>query len=285
MVAGVRQGEVLSRAAALGRDLANCPAAVLTATRRGEVAQELGEAAGLEEDVVGRDELVEMGCGGLLGVNLGAAGRLVMADALALAVELDVDAIVDIATLTGACLRALGVDLAGVMGNSTALVEQMRAAGEAVDEPVWPLPLHRPYRKKLDSPIADLTNLGGPNAGQITAAARSSSSPAPSRRRSTGTSARPGQLVLGATGEAGETGETVGRPKPSTKTLTVTVPAFSKRKATGSRRPAWTSTLRSTISRCSPPGYWRDTTPAPGTSIRTGRSAPSVPCRMTTCRA
>ena len=103
-------------------------------------------------------------------LNTDAEGRLVMADALALAVELGVDAIVDIATLTGACLRALGVDLAGVMGTSEALVDQVRAAGELVDEPVWPLPLHRRYRSQLDSPIADLTNMGGPNAGQITAA-------------------------------------------------------------------------------------------------------------------
>jgi len=103
-------------------------------------------------------------------LNTDAEGRLVMADALSLAVELGVDAIVDIATLTGACLRTFGVDIAGVMGSSDDLVDQVRAAGDVVDEPVWPLPLHRPYRRQLDSPIADLTNMGGPNAGSITAA-------------------------------------------------------------------------------------------------------------------
>jgi leucyl aminopeptidase len=92
-----------------------------------------------------------------------------MADGLALSVEDGVDAIVDIATLTGACLRTFGVDLAGVMGNNAELVAQVKAAGDVVDEPVWELPLHRPYRKQLDSPVADMTNLGGPNAGSITA--------------------------------------------------------------------------------------------------------------------
>ena len=103
-------------------------------------------------------------------LNTDAEGRLVMADGLCLAVEDGVDAIIDIATLTGACLRTLGVDIAGVMGNHEGLVEQVRAAGEVADEPVWELPLHRPYRSQLDSPIADLTNMGGVNAGSITAA-------------------------------------------------------------------------------------------------------------------
>jgi leucyl aminopeptidase len=103
-------------------------------------------------------------------LNTDAEGRLVMADALALAVEQGVDAIVDIATLTGACLRTFGVDIAGVMGNSDELVGQVRAAGEIADEPVWQLPLHRAYRKQLDSVVADMTNMGGPNAGSITAA-------------------------------------------------------------------------------------------------------------------
>lgn len=102
-------------------------------------------------------------------LNTDAEGRLVMADALALAVEEDVDAIIDIATLTGACLRALGVRLSGVMGSSPDLVAQVRAAGEVVDEPVWEFPLVEAYRAELDSDVADLRNIGGPNAGQITA--------------------------------------------------------------------------------------------------------------------
>jgi leucyl aminopeptidase len=103
-------------------------------------------------------------------LNTDAEGRLVMADALVLALEDGVDAIVDIATLTGQCLRTLGTEIAGVMGNDQSLVDQVTRAGEAVDEPVWQLPLARRYRGQLDSPIADLSNMGGPNAGSITAA-------------------------------------------------------------------------------------------------------------------
>ncbi len=102
-------------------------------------------------------------------MNTDAEGRLVMCDALALCVEDGVDAIVDIATLTGACLRALGTEVARVLGNSPRLVDLVRSAGEATDEPVWELPLIRRYRSQLDSTVADMTNLGGPYAGSITA--------------------------------------------------------------------------------------------------------------------
>jgi leucyl aminopeptidase len=277
--AGVERGRIVAAAYNLGRDLANCPATTLSAVRMAEVALEVGAATGLEVEVFDKDQLIAMGCGGLLGVNRGsvepprmirlryrpadpsgrialigkgimydsggislkpsdeshaqmkndmtgaaavlaamtalrdlgctaavtgylmctdnmpsgsamklgdvltmrngttvevlntdAEGRLVMADALALATEEPVDAIVDIATLTGACLRTFGVELAGVMGNNPAVVEQLRRAGDVVDEPVWELPLHRSYRSQLDSTIADLTNMGGINAGSITAA-------------------------------------------------------------------------------------------------------------------
>jgi len=80
------------------------------------------------------------------------------------------DAIIDIATLTGACLRALGPDIAGVLGNRQGLVDQILAAAGATGEPVWQLPLARRYRKWLDSPIADVKNVGGATAGAITAA-------------------------------------------------------------------------------------------------------------------
>jgi leucyl aminopeptidase len=103
-------------------------------------------------------------------LNTDAEGRLVMADALVLATEEPVDAIVDVATLTGACLRTFGTEIAGVVGNDQPLVDRLSAAGAAADEPVWQLPLHQPYRAQLDSEIADLTNMGGPNAGTITAA-------------------------------------------------------------------------------------------------------------------
>jgi leucyl aminopeptidase len=277
--AGVERGRTIARAAAIARDLANCPATTLTAARMAEIAEELGPECGVEVTVYDEQQLIEMGCGGILGVNLGsideprlikmtyrpdrptghlglvgkgimydsggislkpsdeshaqmkndmtgaaailgamtalqgldcpvavtaylcctdnmpsgsamklgdvltmrngltvevlntdAEGRLVMADGLCLAVEDGVDAVVDIATLTGACLRTLGVEVAGVMGNSADLVRQLETAGSSADEPVWELPLYRPYRSQLDSPIADMTNMGGINAGSITAA-------------------------------------------------------------------------------------------------------------------
>ncbi len=102
-------------------------------------------------------------------LNTDAEGRLVMADALVLAAEAGVDAIADIATLTGACLRALGIKLAGVMGSNPDLVSQVSAAGLVVDEPVWEFPLVDAYRGELNSDVADLKNIGGMNAGQITA--------------------------------------------------------------------------------------------------------------------
>jgi leucyl aminopeptidase len=276
---GARIGQAIADAYNLGRDLANCPATTLTAARMAEVAEQLAPEAGLSVEVYDKDQLIEMSCGGILGVNMGssepprlirlryapesptgrlaligkgimydsggislkpsdeshaqmkndmtgaavilaamtalqavgcpaavtaylcctdnmpsgtamklgdvltmrngktvevlntdAEGRLVMADALAMAIEEPVDALVDVATLTGACLRTFGVEIAGLMGNDAGLVDQVKAAGDTVDEPVWELPLYRPYRSQLDSAIADLTNMGGPNAGSITAA-------------------------------------------------------------------------------------------------------------------
>jgi leucyl aminopeptidase len=271
---------MLATAGQLARDLANAPPAHLTATHIAEIAQELGATAGLDVEVFDKDALVEMGCGGLLGVNAGSAeqprmvkliyrpqgtprghlslvgkgimydsggislkpsdavhatmkndmsgagavlaamgtlrqldcptavtawlmctdnmpsgtamklgdvitmrggttvevvntdaeGRLVMADALVLATEEPTDAIVDIATLTGACLRALGPQIAGVMGNNDDLIGQIETASEATDEPVWELPLADRYRNYLDSQVADLKNLGGEHAGAISAA-------------------------------------------------------------------------------------------------------------------
>jgi leucyl aminopeptidase len=276
---GVERGRAYAGATQLARDLANTPHSHLNATGMADLAVALAAERGLEVEVSGPEELAELGCGGLLGVNAGsvepprmiklryvppqaptarltfvgkglmydsgglalkpgdevhaqmkndmsgaaavlaamanlralgctsqvtaylmctdnmpsgtamalgdvltirggktvevintdAEGRLVMADALVLATEEPVDAIVDIATLTGACMRALGTSVAGVMGNDQGLVDQVRAAAEATDEPVWQLPLERRYRKELDSTVADLRNLGGANAGAITA--------------------------------------------------------------------------------------------------------------------
>jgi leucyl aminopeptidase len=103
-------------------------------------------------------------------INTDAEGRLVMSDALVLATESPTDAIIDIATLTGAMLRALGPEVAGVIGNHQGLVDAIRESAENTDEPVWQMPLERRYDSYLRTPIADLKNLGGAHAGAISAA-------------------------------------------------------------------------------------------------------------------
>jgi len=276
---GAAKGQAMAEATQIARDLANSPPAYLTATRMAEVAVELGSERGLQVEVFDKDQLIEMGCGGLLGVNAGSAepprmikltyrppakprahltlvgkgimydaggiaikpgdavhatmkndmsgaaailaamselaaqgcktavtgylmctdnvpsgtaiamgevlrirggktvevantdaeGRLIMADAMVLATEDPTDAIVDIATLTGAAMRALGTQVAGLIGNNAAVVEQVEAAAAATGESVWELPLERRYRGELNSEVADIKNLGGANAGAITA--------------------------------------------------------------------------------------------------------------------
>jgi leucyl aminopeptidase len=103
-------------------------------------------------------------------LNTDAAGRLNLADALVLAVEDRPDAIVNIATLTGACLRALGYRIAGVFGNHQGFVDQVTAAARRTDESVWQLPLDRRYRAQFDPAIADVRNVGGDMPGAISAA-------------------------------------------------------------------------------------------------------------------
>lgn len=101
-------------------------------------------------------------------LNTDAEGRLVLADALALASRTRPDAIVDLATLTGAARIALGSLVACVMGNDQGLVEGLIAAGQGTGEPLWQLPLVREYREELKSPIADLKNVSsGGEAGSI----------------------------------------------------------------------------------------------------------------------
>ena len=103
-------------------------------------------------------------------LNTDAEGRLILADALALAVEDEPDAIVDVATLTGACMVALGDRTAGLMGNNEALSERMLDAAGIAGEAVWPLPLPEHLRKPLDSEVADLRNIGtGSYGGALTA--------------------------------------------------------------------------------------------------------------------
>jgi leucyl aminopeptidase len=280
VTAGIPRGVIAARSANLARDLTNTPPGYLTATDFADLAVSLAAPFGLEVDVFDKQRLIDLGCGGLLGVNAGSAeeprmikvrytpngtptghlamvgkgimydsggislkpsdpmhllmkmdmggaaavfgaltalrdlncgttvtaflmctdnmpagsayklgdvltirggttvevkntdaeGRLVMADGLVLATEERPDAIVDIATLTGAALMALGPATAALFGSDQALVDQAKRASAVTDEQVWQLPLEQKYRKTLDSEIADISNLGGPYAGATTAA-------------------------------------------------------------------------------------------------------------------
>ena len=98
-------------------------------------------------------------------LNTDAEGRLILADALSWAVEEKVDAIVDLATLTGACVVALGEKVAGLMGNHDDWSAQVRAAADRAGEPMWPLPLPDDYKTQLDSEVADLRNIGANRYG------------------------------------------------------------------------------------------------------------------------
>jgi leucyl aminopeptidase len=104
-------------------------------------------------------------------LNTDAEGRLILADALALLAEKRPACIVDTATLTGAAMIALGTDVGAAIGNDESLVQEVVAAGRAVGEPLWPLPLYRDYRSLIDSTVADIKNVGGDRwGGAITAA-------------------------------------------------------------------------------------------------------------------
>ena len=103
--------------------------------------------------------------------NTDAEGRLVLCDALTEADSESPDLIVDYATLTGAARVALGTDLPAMFTNDDQVSEQILSHGLAEEDPVWRLPLHKPYRKMLDTKIADMSNTGSaPFGGAITAA-------------------------------------------------------------------------------------------------------------------
>lgn len=102
-------------------------------------------------------------------LNTDAEGRLVLADALSLACRAEPDAIVDLATLTGACMVALGPKMAGLMGNNEGWIDQLTDAAERTGERVWRLPLPDDYKAQLDSSVADMKNIGGPHGGALTA--------------------------------------------------------------------------------------------------------------------
>jgi len=281
---GVERGLILARTASLARDLGNTPPRHLSAVKFAQIIEKLAPEFGLAAEVFDRQQLIEMGCGGLLGVNAGsteeprmvklrytpegatddtphlaligkgimydsggislkpsnamhaamkldmmgaaavfssmtalrelgattavtgwlmctdnmpsgsatklgdvltirggttvevkntdAEGRLVMADGLVLATEeaRKPDAIVDIATLTGAAMMALGTKTAAMLANNDEVAEQLQAAADLTDENTWRMPLDHRYRDQLKSDVADLSNIGGQYGGVILAA-------------------------------------------------------------------------------------------------------------------
>lgn len=103
-------------------------------------------------------------------LNTDAEGRLILADAICYAKRYKPDAVIDLATLTGACVAALGTFASGMLGNNDELKDRVKQAGENCHERVWELPLWKEYYDLIKSTIADIKNTGGKYAGTITAA-------------------------------------------------------------------------------------------------------------------
>lgn len=104
-------------------------------------------------------------------LNTDAEGRLILADALTYAARFAPRAVIDLATLTGACIIALGNHTTAVLGTDQALIDRLRQAGEETGERLWQLPLWEEYDEQIKSEVADVKNTGGRPAGTITAAA------------------------------------------------------------------------------------------------------------------
>lgn len=103
-------------------------------------------------------------------INTDAEGRLVLCDALTYVERFKPAAVIDIATLTGACVIALGNHASGLYSNNETLGEQLFAAGMHAEDKAWRMPLWEEYQQQLKSPYADVANVGGRNAGSVTAA-------------------------------------------------------------------------------------------------------------------
>ncbi|HKA55010.1 MAG TPA: leucyl aminopeptidase [Candidatus Binatia bacterium] len=103
-------------------------------------------------------------------LNTDAEGRLILADALIQAAEEKPDVIIDLATLTGACVVALGGQIAGLFSNDQGLAEALLRCSQETGEPLWRLPLVKEYKEDIKSSVADIKNIGSGNAGAIAAA-------------------------------------------------------------------------------------------------------------------
>ena len=103
-------------------------------------------------------------------LNTDAEGRLILCDALTYCERFDPDVVIDIATLTGACVVALGKHASGLFGNDQPLIDALLRAGETSGDRAWQMPLWDDYQKQLDSNFADIANIGGRGGGAVTAA-------------------------------------------------------------------------------------------------------------------
>lgn len=103
-------------------------------------------------------------------LNTDAEGRLVLCDVLTYAGKFKPKAVIDIATLTGACVVALGSHATGLYSNKDDFAEELLDAGQSVFDRAWHMPMWSEYNKQLDSPFADMQNIGGPEGGSVTAA-------------------------------------------------------------------------------------------------------------------
>ena len=103
-------------------------------------------------------------------LNTDAEGRLILCDALTYVRRFKPSVVVDVATLTGACVIALGNHLSGLFGNDQKLIDDLRDAGERADDRAWPMPIGDEYSEGLRSNFADFANVAGREGGAITAA-------------------------------------------------------------------------------------------------------------------
>lgn len=125
-----------------------------------------------DSDATRPGDIVESMAGKTIEIlNTDAEGRLILCDALTYVEKYDPEVVVDIATLTGACIIALGHINAAVLGNDDELMSDLQSAGKQVDDTCWPLPIEDAYKEQLKSNFADMANIGGRAAGTITAAA------------------------------------------------------------------------------------------------------------------
>ena len=102
-------------------------------------------------------------------LNTDAEGRLVLCDALTYAERFEPDCVIDVATLTGACVVALSHHISGMVSNHNALAHEITNASEQAGDRAWRLPMTEEYQEQLKSPFADMANIGGPGGGAITA--------------------------------------------------------------------------------------------------------------------